>query len=117
MTRTKFEEAWSLGYWLEGPSVDQGLRFLLQFFEHIKILDREIEIKVEHDDRSDTSKTTPLVWNYEMRSGDSSPLTQIYLPVHGENDIRIATGIAHFMKEIGMVDIGESYLDAIQSYL
>ncbi|KAE8367175.1 putative tryptophan dimethylallyltransferase [Aspergillus caelatus] len=116
MTRAKLEEVWSLGSRLQGSSVDNGLRYLLQLFDHIQIPDGELEIKVEHDDRSDTSKTTPLMWNYEMRSGDPSPLTKIYLPVHGENDLKIATGIAHFMEEIGMVDIGKSYLDIIQSY-
>ncbi|KAE8324208.1 tryptophan dimethylallyltransferase-domain-containing protein [Aspergillus sergii] len=51
-----------------------------------------------------------------MRSEDPSPLTKIYLPVHGENDLKIATGVAHFMEEIGMVNTGKTYLDTIQTY-
>ncbi|KAE8343974.1 tryptophan dimethylallyltransferase-domain-containing protein [Aspergillus arachidicola] len=47
---------------------------------------------------------------------DPSPLTKIYLPVHGENDQKIATGVAHFIEEIGMVDTGKTYLDTIQTY-
>ncbi|KAB8274329.1 aromatic prenyltransferase [Aspergillus minisclerotigenes] len=114
MTRAKLEHAWCLGSRLQGLYVEKGLQYLLQLHGHIQISDRELQIEVEHDDRSDTPKTTPLIWNYEMRSEDPSPLTKIYLPVHGENNLKIATGVAHFMEEIGMVDTGKAYLDTIQ---
>jgi DMATS type aromatic prenyltransferase len=117
MTRAKLEEIWSLGSRLQSSSVSKGLQYLLRLFDCINIKEGELEIKVEHDDRSDTHKVTPLMWNYEMRSGDPLPQTKIYLPVHGENDLRIVNGVAQFMKEIGMADIGESYLEAVQSYL
>ncbi|KAE8353359.1 putative tryptophan dimethylallyltransferase [Aspergillus coremiiformis] len=116
MTRAKLEEAWSLGSRLHGPSVSNGLWYLGQLLDCIKIKHGELEIKVAHDDRSDTSTATPLMWNYEMRSSDPLPLPKIYLPVHGENDLQIATGVAQFMEDIGMIDMGKSYLDIVQSY-
>ncbi|KAF7593825.1 hypothetical protein BBP40_010760 [Aspergillus hancockii] len=117
MTRAKLEETWSLGTRLQSSSVNKGLQHLLRLFDCIGIKDGELEVKVEHDDRSDAHKVTPLMWNYEMRSDDPLPLTKIYLPVHGESDLRVVTGVAQFMKEIGMTDIGDSYLDTVQSYL
>ncbi|KAB8214034.1 aromatic prenyltransferase [Aspergillus novoparasiticus] len=104
MMRAKLEDTWSLGSRLQGPSVEKGLQYLLQLHDHIQIRDRELEMK------------PPLMWNYEMRSEDPSPLTKIYLPVHGENGLNIATGVAHFMEELGMVDTGKTYLDTIQTY-
>ncbi|KAE8308141.1 tryptophan dimethylallyltransferase-domain-containing protein [Aspergillus transmontanensis] len=65
MMRAKLEDAWSLGSRLQGPSVEKGLQYLLQLHDHIQILDRELEIKVEHDDRSDTPKTTPVDFNLD----------------------------------------------------
>ncbi|KAI1921705.1 hypothetical protein LOZ65_003666 [Ophidiomyces ophidiicola] len=116
VTLNKLEEVWTLGGRLQTPTVLKGLEYLKQVFRLLKIEEGERTVEVAFDDRKNSSKTTPLLWNYEMRPGDPNPLTKIYFPIHGENDMQIITGLAQFFRAIGLVDLGNSYVDVVKSY-
>ncbi|EAS31821.3 aromatic prenyltransferase, DMATS type [Coccidioides immitis RS] len=116
VTRDKLEEAWTLGGRLQGPTVSKGLQYLKLLFDLINLEEGERPVEVAFDDSKHSSKATPLVWNYEMRAGDPNPLTKLYFPIHGENDMQIITGVAQFFRMIGLTDLGHSYVDTVKSY-
>ncbi|KMU88759.1 tryptophan dimethylallyltransferase 1 [Coccidioides immitis H538.4] len=116
VTRDKLEEAWTLGGRLQGPTVSKGLEYLKLLFDLINLEEGERPVEVAFDDSKHSSKATPLVWNYEMRAGDPNPLTKLYFPIHGENDMQIITGVAQFFRMIGLTDLGHSYVDTVKSY-
>ncbi|EEP82798.1 predicted protein [Uncinocarpus reesii 1704] len=116
VTWEKLQEVWTLGGRLRGSTVAKGLEYLNQLFNLIKLKEGERSIEVAFDDRKNSSKTTPLLWNYEMRAADPNPLTKIYFPVHGENDMQVITGVAQFFRMIGLVELGNSYVAKVQSY-
>ncbi|KAK2738332.1 hypothetical protein FQN57_007092 [Myotisia sp. PD_48] len=116
VTWAKLEEVWTLGGRLTSITTRKGLQYLQQLSNLIKINEGERTIEVAFDDRKDTSKATPLLWNYEMRGGDPYPLAKIYFPVHGENDMRVITGVAQFFRVIGLDELGKSYVETVKSY-
>ncbi|KAK2868064.1 hypothetical protein FQN49_003199 [Arthroderma sp. PD_2] len=117
VTLEKMVEVWTLGGRMTGPTVTKGLEYLNQLFNLISLEEGERAVEVAFDDSTTSSKATPLVWNYEMRGNDPNPLTKIYFPVHGENDMQVITGVARFFTAIGMKELGDSYVDTVKGYL
>jgi DMATS type aromatic prenyltransferase len=115
VTWEKLAEVWTLGNRVQNPTVARGLEYLRQLFDLIKLSDGQRDIVVAFDDRQDSSKETPLLWNYEMRAGDPTPLTKIYFPVHGENDLQVINGVAEFLCQIGLSH-GKTYVEKVKSY-
>ncbi|GLI81822.1 hypothetical protein PoHVEF18_010213 [Penicillium ochrochloron] len=115
VTWGKLAEVWTLGNRVQNPTVARGLEYLRQLFDLIKLSDGQRNIVVAFDDRQDSSKETPLLWNYEMRAGDPTPLTKIYFPVHGENDLQVINGVAEFLCQIGLSH-GKTYVEKVKSY-
>ncbi|KAL4812065.1 DMATS type aromatic prenyltransferase [Aspergillus spinulosporus] len=117
VTWEKLAEVWTLGGRLDNPTRIKGLEYLRRLFDLINLSQQgERTVEVAFDNRKDSSKTTPLVWNYEMRPDNPTPLTKIYFPVHGENDMQVITSVAEFFRQIGMVALGGSYVAKVQSY-
>lgn len=117
VTWEKLAEVWTLGNRVQGPTVARGLDYLRRLWDRIQLADGERDLVIAHDDQHGSCTATPLLWNYEMRAGDPTPLTKLYFPVHGENDWRVISGVADFMCEVGMERYGKGYRDEVQSYL
>lgn len=116
VTWEKLEEVWTLGGRLSGPTVSAGLEYLKRFFNLIELQEGERKLEAAHDDREDTAKATPMLWSYEMKDGNPNPMTKVYFPLHGENDMKVITGMAQFLRDIGLVEIGNSYVENVKSY-
>jgi DMATS type aromatic prenyltransferase len=113
---SRVEEIWTLGGRLRLPAVVQGLKYLRQLWDAIKLSDGNRAFTGGFDDGNDATPS-PMVWNYEVRCNDPIPLTKFYFPVHGESDIAVVRGVAQFLEQIGLVEQGQKYIQTVQHLL
>jgi DMATS type aromatic prenyltransferase len=113
---SKVEEIWTLGGRVNTPVVQKGLKYLRELWRLTGISEGDRVFTGGFDDGKDATPT-PMVWNYEMRVGESMPLTKFYFPVHGESDELIIRGLAKFLTHIGLVDDGNNLERVIQDFL
>ncbi|RAK76606.1 putative tryptophan dimethylallyltransferase [Aspergillus fijiensis CBS 313.89] len=116
VTWEKLAEVWTLGNRVQSPTVARGLEYLRQLWDRMQLAAGERDIVVAFDDQQSTSKATPLLWNYEMRAGNPTPLTKLYFPVHGESDWKVITAVADFLCHIGLERHGQGYVEKVKSY-
>ncbi|CEL10885.1 hypothetical protein ASPCAL13992 [Aspergillus calidoustus] len=112
---SKMEEIWTLGGRVVGESNMQGLTYLRRLWELVQIKDGYRAFTGGFDNDTD-STPTPVLWNYEIRPGSPEPLTKVYLPIHGENDLMVVRGVGQFLEEIGLVKTGRSYVQTVRDY-
>ncbi|KAH8692969.1 DMATS type aromatic prenyltransferase [Talaromyces proteolyticus] len=115
VTWSKMEEIWTLGGRVVGESSMQGLKQLRRLWELTQIKDGYRAFTGGFDNDTD-STPTPIIWNYEIRPGSPEPLTKVYFPIHGENDLTIVRGVGQFLQEIGLVKQGRSYERTVREY-
>ncbi|KAL4778236.1 DMATS type aromatic prenyltransferase [Aspergillus varians] len=115
VTWSKIEEIWTLGGRVSSDEALQGLQFLKRLWELTRLKEGYRAFTGGFDDGTD-STPTPILWNYEVKPGASEPLTKIYFPIHGENDLTIVQGLATFLEEIGLVREGQTYEQTVRHY-
>ncbi|KAJ5766296.1 uncharacterized protein N7511_003912 [Penicillium nucicola] len=111
----KIEEIWTLGGRANSPTVQKGLEYLQDLWKLTKVSEGHRAFTGGFDDGQD-STPTPMVWNYEMKAGESAPLTKFYFPVHGENDENVVRGLAQFLIKIGLAEYGDNYEEIVRDY-
>ncbi|KAB8254979.1 putative tryptophan dimethylallyltransferase [Aspergillus pseudonomiae] len=114
VTWAKLEDIWTLGGRNGGPSVRRGLEYFRQLWNIVCYGKPTSQVKVSTDEVYATK--TPLIWNYEMKSGNPFPATKLYIPVQGKNDGEVAQSIALFFREVGMDAYADSYVRTVESY-
>lgn len=112
---SKVEEIWTLGGRISSPTINKGLEYLRKLWELTGINEGYRSFVGGFDDGSDISPT-PIVWNYEMRASDLTPVTKFYFPIHGENDGRVVRGLSRFLEQIGLVEQGRKYKQTVQEF-
>ncbi|KAJ5589682.1 Aromatic prenyltransferase DMATS type [Penicillium hetheringtonii] len=112
---SKIEEIWTLGGRAKSPVVQKGLKYLEELWQLLGISEGQHEFTGGFDDGKD-STPTPMVWNYELKKGETTPLTKFYFPVHGESDERIIRGLSRFLTRIGLGKYGKGYEATVQHY-
>ncbi|OQE41216.1 hypothetical protein PENCOP_c005G00481 [Penicillium coprophilum] len=112
---SKVEEIWTLGGRAKSPVVHQGLEYLKELWQLTKLSEGHRDFNGGFDDGKD-STSSPMVWNYEMKKGEASPLTKFYFPIHGESDHNVITGLAEFLSRIGLSKYGDNYEATVQHY-
>lgn len=113
---SKVEEIWTLGRRAKSPVVQEGLKYLKELWGLTKLSEGHREFNGGFDDGKD-STASPMVWNYEMKKGEATPLTKFYFPIHGESDKNVISGLAQFLCRIGLSKYGENYEATVQHYL
>ncbi|KAJ5382499.1 Aromatic prenyltransferase DMATS type [Penicillium concentricum] len=113
---SKVEEIWTLGGRAKSPVVQQGLEYLKELWQLTKLSEGDRDFNGGFDDGK-VSTSSPMVWNYEMKKGEASPLTKFYFPIHGESDYNVITGLAKFLSRIGLSKYGDNYEETVQHYL
>ncbi|WEW61698.1 hypothetical protein PRK78_007190 [Emydomyces testavorans] len=118
VTLAKVEEAYTLGGRLSDSTTLKGLELLRDIWQLVGIEEGDRTLIPYFDDpKSKASQgiRPPLVWNYEFKPGHSQPVTKIYLPTHGENDLKVARGLSKFFDRIGSTELAESYVSNLQA--
>ncbi|KAJ5715316.1 Aromatic prenyltransferase DMATS type [Penicillium malachiteum] len=113
---SKVEEIWTLGGRAKSPVVQEGLKYLKELWQLTKLSEGQRDFSGGFDDGQD-STASPMVWNYEMKKGEETPLTKFYFPIHGESDKNVITGLAEFLCRIGLSKFGGNYEATVQHYL
>jgi DMATS type aromatic prenyltransferase len=113
---SKIKEIWTLGGRLDSPTVKKGLEYLSQLWQLTKVEEGHRAFTGGFDDGKD-STPTPMVWNYEMKTGEPAPVSKFYFPIHGENDGRIVRGVSQFLRDIELPQYGKDYERIVQDYL
>ncbi|KAF3403671.1 Brevianamide F reverse prenyltransferase [Penicillium rolfsii] len=111
----KIEEIWTLGDRARSSSVETGLQYLRDLWQLVKLAEGHRAFTGGFDDGTD-STPTPMVWNYEMKVGESTPVTKFYFPIHGESDLNVVRGVAQFMVNIGLEKYGADYEQTVREY-
>lgn len=113
---SKVEEIWTLGGRIESPVVMQGLAYLHRLWHLLQIHEGHRAFTGGFDDGTDATPT-PIIWNYEIKPNNPTPITKFYFPIHGDNDLIVVQGLAKFLEEIGLVAQGRSYEETVNRYL
>ncbi|KXG49081.1 Aromatic prenyltransferase, DMATS type [Penicillium griseofulvum] len=112
---SKVEEIWTLGGRAKSPVVQRGLEYLKELWQLTKLSEGHRDFNGGFDD-GDKSTSSPMVWNYEMKKGEATPLTKFYFPIHGESDQNVISGLAEFLSRIGLSKYGDNYEATVQHY-
>nr|AGC83577.1 prenyltransferase [Aspergillus versicolor] len=118
VTWAKIAEMWTLGGRLiEEPEIMEGLARLKQIWSLLQIGEGSRAFKggFDYGKASATDQIpSPIIWNYEISPGSSFPVPKFYLPVHGENDLRVARSLAQFWDSLGWSEHACAYPDMLQ---
>ncbi|KAJ5583992.1 DMATS type aromatic prenyltransferase [Penicillium hispanicum] len=112
---SKVEDIWTLGGRFTSASNLKGLEYLNRLWHLMKISEGHRAFTGGFDDGTDATPT-PIIWNYEIKAGDSPPVTKLYFPIHGDSDLVIVQGLAQFLEEIGLVEQGRGYEQTVNRY-
>ncbi|PLN85350.1 aromatic prenyltransferase [Aspergillus taichungensis] len=114
----KIEEVWTLGGLLTDQIATEGLELIYRLWELLGLDSTTRQYGNGYDDYMNQGvddRLSPLIWNYEMRAGSTRPSPKIYFPVHGENDLKVATAISHFLASLGPKFDGVDYVECLAS--
>ncbi|KAJ5087831.1 aromatic prenyltransferase [Penicillium angulare] len=101
MSWNKVQEIWTFGGRIESPETQKGLEYLQRLWSIFKM-------------GAPHPLGIHLVWNYETKAGLKVPVTKIYFPVYGLNDLDNARAIAQYLKEIGLDVHGDFYEQSVR---
>ncbi|KZL63232.1 tryptophan dimethylallyltransferase [Colletotrichum incanum] len=107
----RVEEVYSLGGALKGPEIDNGLDLIRSFYLHVLGLTAP-----EEDLPRSTHRTAGIIFNMEMKHNSLAPTPKVYIPVrhYGGTDLRIAQSLSNFFRACGLIQLADTYVDAVQ---
>ncbi|EAW25546.1 putative dimethylallyl tryptophan synthase [Aspergillus fischeri NRRL 181] len=116
----KAEEVWSLGGRVQGEEISEGIKLIKQLWKTLGLKSctdntaQPVELEFDVNEEAQQKFQPPLTWNYELQPGISHPLTKLYFPVHGMNDLKVAEALSKFFHFLGWHDQAESYLSVLR---
>ncbi|KAF7179608.1 hypothetical protein CNMCM7691_008656 [Aspergillus felis] len=118
VTWAKVEELWTLNGRVITSTTSKALKRLKQLWDLMDIEEgnKGYSGKFDRGEGSGQHIGAPMLWNYEMKPGSPLPQPKIYLPVHGENDMKIVTALSRFFEFLGLSELSRTYPDTVRSF-
>ncbi|KAL6235044.1 hypothetical protein BDW75DRAFT_251161 [Aspergillus navahoensis] len=113
--KTKLEELWTLNGRATSPTHQEGLRYLKELWDIVDL--RNVGKRdLPADAPQIPEGAAPMLWNYEMTSGNPLPFGKGYFPLQGLNDAGCIKKLVKFFELMGWEDLAAKYPETIQSF-
>ncbi|KAL4733030.1 aromatic prenyltransferase [Aspergillus similis] len=101
----KVEELWTMGGRLNDKTAHEGLSLLRRLWQLLEINKDDRLFSKGDEDKLEYGPTVegflPLFWNYEVWAGSDKVAPKVYIPVYGENDLKVALALSRFFRSLG----------------
>lgn len=119
VTLSRIQKVWTLDGRLNDAGTTRGWELIERLWELLPMGDTLTNFSNGYNDEHHNTEAdvtpSPLMWNYEVKSGCSHPFPKIYFPVHGGNDLEVAQGVAKFFESIGWKNQAGAYEPLLRS--
>ncbi|EFQ99847.1 tryptophan dimethylallyltransferase [Nannizzia gypsea CBS 118893] len=118
VTMGMIKDLYTIGGRLNDPTTLKGFELLTQLWKATGLAEGVRELVPYFDDPMQVpsqGQKAPVLINYEITPGSPHPVSKLYLPTHGENDLQVAKGLSEFFAQIGWTELAETYVDRLQA--
>ncbi|KAL4754359.1 hypothetical protein BDW72DRAFT_214263 [Aspergillus terricola var. indicus] len=101
----KVEELWTMGGRLNDETTHEGLSLLRRLWQLLEVNKDDRLFSEGDQEKLEYGPTIegflPLFWNYEIWAGSNKVAPKVYIPVYGENDLKVALALSRFFRSLG----------------
>ncbi|KAL5334290.1 aromatic prenyltransferase [Aspergillus crustosus] len=114
----EIEDIWTMGGRLTDETATEGLKHVRNLWKLLDINEKPRHYSGDteaHLNFGPQDHLMPMFWNYEVNSGSERPSPKVYIPVYGENDLKVAVALSNFFESLGWEEKGRSYVETLKT--